>query len=276
MSPAESAAHGAWREGAGGESLPPVVILCGGRGTRLRQRSGEVVKPLVEIGGRPLVWHVVMLYAAQGFRRFVLATGYRGQAVARFADAERWPPGVTVECLDTGEDRNTGGRVKLAGAHALAGGGGAFCATYADGVADLDLHALLAFHRDGARAATLTAVRPRLQFGIARIAADGAVTGFHEKPRSEHWINGGFFCFERELLEELGEDSVLEREPLERRAHAGRLGAFRHEGFWQCLDTHKDAVELNDLWEAGEAPWRLWQDASPALAAPALASAAGG
>lgn len=245
-------------------SLPPVVILCGGRGTRLRQRSGEVVKPLVEIGGRPIVWHVVMLYAAQGFRRFVLATGFRGEAVDAFASSQRWPQGVEVECLDTGEDRNTGGRVKLAGRHALAAGGRRVCATYADGLADLDLRALLAFHRASARAATLTAVRPRLQFGIAELAADGAVMGFREKPRSEHWINGGFFCLEREVLEELGEDSVLEREPLEGLARSGRLGAFRHQGFWQCLDTHKDAVELNDLWASGEAPWRLWED-SPAL-----------
>jgi glucose-1-phosphate cytidylyltransferase len=237
---------------------PPVVILCGGRGTRLRERTESVPKALVEIGGRPILWHVIQIYAAQGFDRFLLATGYMGEAVAEFAGAERWPQGVRVECVETGLDTPTGGRVaalvdKL--------GGETFCATYADGVADIDLDALLDFHREQGGLATVTVVRPNLQWGVAELSG-GAVTGFVEKPRSEHWINGGFFCFEPRALSYIGTDSVLEREPLERLAADGRLRAFRHEGFWDCMDTYKDAVVLNDLWTAGRAAWRIWDPAS--------------
>jgi glucose-1-phosphate cytidylyltransferase len=234
---------------------PPVAILCGGRGARLRERTRETPKPLVEVGGLPIVWHVIQLYAVQGFSRFLLATGYRGTAIERFVDAESWPDGVSVECVDTGVETNTGGRLKLLERRL---GGGRFCATYADGVADIDLAALLRFHDGHGALATMTVVRPRLQFGVTEIERDGVVSGFHEKPRSEHWINGGFFCFEPKALSYLDVDSVLERAPLERLAADRELRAYRHEGFWDCMDTYKDAVELNDLWAAGEAPWRLW------------------
>jgi glucose-1-phosphate cytidylyltransferase len=237
---------------------PPVVILCGGRGTRLRERTESVPKALVEIGGRPILWHVIQIYAAQGFDRFLLATGYMGEAVAEFAAAERWPPGVRVEAIDTGLDTPTGGRV-AALADRLEGK--RFCATYADGVADVDLDALLEFHQEQGTLATVTVVRPNLQWGIAELAGD-EVTGFVEKPRSEHWINGGFFCFEPGALDYVAPDSVLEREPLSRLAADGQLRAFRHEGFWDCMDTYKDAVVLNDLWTAGEAPWRIWDPAA--------------
>lgn len=236
---------------------PPVVILCGGRGTRLRERTESVPKALVEIGGRPILWHVIRIYAAQGFERFLLATGYMGEAVAEFAAAERWPGGVRVECADTGLDTPTGGRV-AALAERL--GGERFCATYADGVADVDLSALLDFHDGQGGLATVTVVRPNLQWGVAELSGD-AVTGFVEKPRSEHWINGGFFCFEPGVFDYLAPDSVLEREPLSRLAADGRLRAYRHEGFWDCMDTYKDAVVLNDLWTAGRAPWRIWDAA---------------
>lgn len=236
---------------------PPVVILCGGRGTRLRERTESVPKALVEIGGRPILWHVIQIHAAQGFERFVLATGYMGEAVEEFAAAERWPEGVRVECVDTGLDTPTGGRVA-----ALADrlGGERFCVTYADGVADVDLGALLESHDGGDALATVTVVRPDLQWGVAELSGD-AVTGFVEKPRSEHWINGGFFCFEPGVLDYLDSDSVLEREPLSRLAADGQLHAYRHEGFWDCMDTYKDAVVLNDLWTAGRAPWRIWDAA---------------
>jgi glucose-1-phosphate cytidylyltransferase len=231
----------------------PVAILCGGRGTRLQERTQSIPKPLVEIGGRPIVWHVVQIYAAQGFRRFLLCTGYKGESVARFATEEAWPDGVAVECLDTGLDTPTGGRALAAARHF---GAVPFCLTYADGVADIDLHALLAAHRAHGELATVTVVRPELQFGVAQIAADGRVSGFREKPRAEQWVNGGFFVFEPGVADCLAEDSVLEREPLERLAAAGQLHAFRHEGFWDCMDTYKDAVLLNDLWEQGLAPWK--------------------
>ena len=239
------------------------MILCGGRGTRLRERTESVPKALVEIGGRPILWHVVQIYAAQGFQRFLLATGYMGDAVAEFAAAQRWPDGVSVEAVDTGLDTPTGGRVARM-AERLAGG--TFCLTYADGVADVDLGALLQFHRGHGELATMTVVRPHLQWGVAELGEDGRVAGFVEKPRSERWINGGFLCLEPGALDYIGRDSVLEREPLRRLAAAGSLRAYRHEGFWECMDTYKDAVVLNDLWSGGEAPWRIWDPA--AVAAP--------
>lgn len=231
-----------------------MAILCGGRGTRLQEHAPELPKPLVEIGGRPILWHVMQLYLAQGFSDFVLLTGYRGEQIEAFVAAEPWPADARVRCLDTGVDTPTGGRVHRAAQHV----GETLCVTYADGVADIDLHALLAFHRGHGAGATMTVVRPRLQFGIAQLNGDGVVRGFVEKPRSEHWVNGGFFCFEPAALAAVGADSVLEREPLESLAAAGELRAFRHDGFWDCLDTYKDAIELNDLWAAGRAPWKRW------------------
>jgi len=142
-------------------------------------------------------------------------------------------------------------------------GGGRFCLTYADGVADVDLGAQLEFHAAHGALATVTVVQPHLQWGVAELDGDDRVGGFVEKPRSEHWINGGFFCLEPGALAQIGPDSVLECEPLQALAAGGELRAFRHEGFWDCMDTYKDAVVLNDLWAAGEAPWRIW-DATPA------------
>jgi glucose-1-phosphate cytidylyltransferase len=233
------------------------VILCGGRGTRLQERTQEIPKPLVEIGGMPIVWHVIQLYAVQGFRRFLLATGYKGELIERFSDAHDWPRGVSVECVDTGEETQTGGRIKLL--EPLLAEQELFCATYADGLADIDLGALLAFHSEHGALATMTVVRPELQFGVTELDPEGRVRGFREKPRSEHWINGGFFCFQAGALSYLDAGSVLERAPLQRLAAEDELRARRHEGFWGCMDTYKDAVVLNDLWTSGEAPWRMWE-----------------
>lgn len=236
----------------------PVGILCGGRGTRLQERTHAIPKPLVEIGGEPILWHVIRIYAAQGFRRFVLLTGYLGEMVERFvADAE-WPEPIEVECVDTGEDTPTGGRVALARDRFERG---TFCLTYGDGVADIDLAALLAFHAAGGSLATMTVVRPYSQWGIAVIDDSDRIEGFREKPRLDYWINGGFFCLEPGFLDLVRPDSVLEREPLERAATAGELAAYRHHGFWDCMDTYKDAIVLNDLWASGGAPWRVWAPA---------------
>jgi glucose-1-phosphate cytidylyltransferase len=234
---------------------PPVMILCGGRGTRLQEHTREIPKPLVEIGGEPIVGHVIGCYAAQGFKRFVLATGYKGELIDRYTRAREWPEGVSVECVDTGLQTSTGGRIKLLEPRLIEGG--MFCATYADGLADIDLGKLLELHEQGGVAATMTVVRPELQFGVAELDGDGKVTGFQEKPRSEQWVNGGFFCFEPRVFEHLREDSVLEREPLRGLAAAGELRAYKHEGWWECMDTYKDAVALNDLWASGRAPWRV-------------------
>jgi glucose-1-phosphate cytidylyltransferase len=180
-----------------------------------------VPKALVEIGGRPILWHVIGIYAAQGFDSFLLATGYLGESIEEFVGAQEWPSRVSVECVDTGLDTPTGGRIARL-ADRLEGK--RFCATYADGVADIDLAALLADH-------------------------------------SDHWVNGGFFCLEPAVFDYLDEDSVLEREPLQRLAAEGQLHAHRHEGFWDCMDTYKDAVVLNDLWASGGPPWTAWAEA---------------
>jgi glucose-1-phosphate cytidylyltransferase len=233
-----------------------VAILCGGRGTRLQEQTHAIPKALVEIGSKPILWHVIRIYAAQGFRRFLLLTGYRGEMVADFAAAEQWPEALEVECIDTGADTPTGGRVARVADRLR---DATFCLTYADGVADIDLPTQLAFHSREQALATMTVVRPYSQWGIAMIDDEERITGFQEKPRLEYWINGGFFCLEPAFLDYLEETSVLERDPLERVAADGRLAAFRHHGFWDCMDTYKDAVTLNDLWTSGAAPWRLWE-----------------
>jgi glucose-1-phosphate cytidylyltransferase len=217
-----------------------VLILCGGRGTRL---NGDRPKPLIEIGGRPIVWHVISIYAAQGFDEFVLLTGYKHDEIAGWAAAVEW----RVECVDTGVDTPTGGRV-----HAVRDRlAEPFCLTYADGVADIDLAALVAHHRAAGGLATMTVVRPELPFGVAELNGS-RVTGFAEKPPSERWVNGGFLVLEPGALAYLDADSVLEREPLERLAADGALAAYRHTGFWRCLDTAKDAIALE---EAGPSRW---------------------
>jgi glucose-1-phosphate cytidylyltransferase len=231
----------------------PVVILCGGRGTRLREHTQTIPKPLVEIGGRPILWHVIRIYAEQGFRRFVLCLGHRGELIEEFVRNDGLPEGLAIECVDTGEETPTGGRIALVRDRL---GDERFRATYADGVADIDLQAQLDFHAGHGALATMTVVRPELPFGVARLDGEDAVAGFEEKPRFDGWINGGFFCFEPGVLDYIRADSMLEREPLERLAADGQLRAYRHTGFWDCMDTYKDAVLLNDLWEAGTAPWK--------------------
>ena len=158
------------------------MILCGGRGTRLQEHTQAIPKPLVEIGGMPIVWHVIQLYAVQGFRRFLLATGYRGELIERFVATHTWPEGVSVECVKTGLQTQTGGRIKLL--EPRLAGEQLFCATYADGLADIDLDALLSFHREHGALASMTVVRPQLQFGVTELAEDGRVRGFREKPTS--------------------------------------------------------------------------------------------
>jgi len=240
-------------------SPPPVVILCGGRGTRLQEHSQTIPKPLVEIGGKPIVGHVIDLYARQGFTRFLLATGHKGELIARFAEQQRWPDGVDVRCIDTGEDTLTGGRLeRLAGELAREP---RFCATYADGLADIDLDALLAHHDGHGAAATMTVVRPRLQFGVAELDGDGRVLGFQEKPRSDHWVNGGFFCFSARALDYFDGDSALERAPLERLASDRQLRAFRHEGFWElgwrAVGAAAPCARDDRRWRRLRLAWRL-------------------
>jgi len=228
----------------------PVAILCGGRGTRMRASGEEVPKPLVEIGGLPILQHVMSIYAAQGLRRFVLLLGHGSDRIEAFAAG--LPPEWEVVCLSTGLDTPTAGRVALAKDLLDEG---PFCLTYADGLADIDLDALLAFHRSHGGVATVTVTRPRSPWGAARLGDGDRVEAFEEKPRLDTWVNGGFFVLEPRALGAMGADEELERGPLESLGAAGELFAFRHEGFWACMDTYKDTLALGELWSRGEAPW---------------------
>jgi glucose-1-phosphate cytidylyltransferase len=230
----------------------PVVILCGGRGTRIAADVPEVPKTLVDIGGRPLLEHVIGIYAAAGCRRFLLATGFRADMIAaHFTDAVTRRCGADeIRCIDTGLDSPTGERLRR-----LQPQIGTRCfATYGDGVADIDLAALLDHHVACGSLATLTVVQPESNFGVVDL--DGArVTGFREKPRMNEWVNGGFFVLEPAALASLRPGETLERGPMERWAAAGQLAAYRHAGFWRCMDTFKDALALNELCRENPPPW---------------------
>ena len=242
---------GGLRERDGTRLRPPVVILCGGRGTRLRGASAELPKALVEVGERPLLWHVVSSYERQGFSEFLFLTGHLGDQIAGYLETGGLPASATYRALDTGEDTLTGERVLRAKG---AVGEGTFCLTYVDGLADIDFGAELDFHREHGKVATVALVRPRLQWGVARL--DGTeVTGFTEKPVSDEWINGGFFCLEQSVFDWLEEAESLEDGPLERLAGAGELIGYLHRGYWDCVDTYKDLLEVNELWRKGDPPW---------------------
>ena len=234
-----------------------VVVLAGGRGTRLAGDADGPPKPLVEIGGRPILWHVLMHYARYGFRRFVVALGYRGDDVRRFFDSHGHglPRSCDVQLVDTGTDTATGGRLRRLADRV---GVGTFMMTWTDGLADVDLIGLLAFHRAHGRLATMTAVRPPTRFG--HLAFDGdRVTSFVEKPpHGEGWISGAFFVLEPAVLEYIdGDGTPWEQDPLRRLAADGQLMGFRHESFWQCMDTEQDRKLLQAQWNQGQgrAPW---------------------
>jgi glucose-1-phosphate cytidylyltransferase len=255
------------------------VILCGGRGTRLGEHGANIPKALIEIGGRPVLWHLMKIYAHHGLNDFVLCLGYLGDAIKRYFLEHHWlHSDFTLEMgkagdyqlrksgsisedwrvtfSDTGLDTNTGGRVKRV--ERYVSDDETFCVTYGDGLADVDLHALLEFHRSHGRVATLTAVHPRSNFGLLKLNDESAVTEFEEKPVIADWINGGFFVFDRKVFDYLDDDCALEREPFGRLARERQLMAYRHTGFWKCMDTYKDNLEFNQLWEAGEAEWKVW------------------
>jgi glucose-1-phosphate cytidylyltransferase len=251
------------------------VILCGGLGTRLSEETQVKPKPMVEIGGRPMLWHIMKIYERHGFADFVLALGYKGEAIKDYfmhyrarqsdltidlargeveysnATAENW----RVSLVDTGNNSQTGGRL-LRLKHLLQSGG-TFMLTYGDGVSDVDLKALLAFHKAHGRLATVTAVRPAARFGDLRIDG-GRVTHFEEKPQAgEGWINGGFFVFEPAVIDYIADEAtILERAPLEQLAERGELMAYQHRGYWQSMDTLRDKQALEEMWATGDAPWK--------------------
>jgi len=254
------------------------VILAGGYGSRLQEETTVKPKPMVEIGAQPILWHIMNIYAAYGYKEFVVALGYKGEAIKNyFLNYYYLRSSITIELangrvevhdggredwvvrlVDTGLNTATGGRIRQL---ASAIGRETFLMTYGDGVADIDIRELVAFHRRQKKLATVTAVRPPARFGDLTFQGD-LVTAFAEKPQiSEGWINGGFFVLEPQVLEYIeGDEAVFERGPLERLARDGQLVAYQHPGFWQCMDTLRDVRFLEELWEGGHPPWKVWKD----------------
>ncbi|MFP5378730.1 MAG: glucose-1-phosphate cytidylyltransferase [Vicinamibacteria bacterium] len=260
-----------------------VMILCGGRGTRLAGAGGELPKPMVEIGGRPILWHIMRGLAHWDVRDFVLCLGYRSDVIKQYflnlpvmlhdvtlelgaaagaaVQGRAEEAGWRITMAETGEDTMTGARVRRAAVH-LAPDDDVFGVTYGDGVTDLDFRKVVAFHRAHGRLATVTAVHPPGRFGGLTIEEAGRVRHFNEKPQvSAGWISGGFFVFSRRVLDRLpaGDGLMLEREPLQQLARDGELVAYPHEGFWYCVDTPRDYQQLQDLWASGGAPWAVWE-----------------
>lgn len=253
-----------------------VAILAGGLGTRLSEETTVKPKPMVEIGGKPIIWHIMSIYAAYGFNEFVVALGYKGEIIKDYflnyyyrtrnetvklhtgditihdGDSKDW----TVHLLDTGAETETGGRVKRV---AQFNGNEAFMLTYGDGVSNVDIPKLIEFHKSHGKLVTMTAVRPPARFG--QMVFDGdKVKQFEEKPQTgEGWINGGFFVLEPQVIKYInGDDIAWERQPMERLAREGQLMAYRHQGFWACMDTIRDVHLLEKTWQEGNAPWKLW------------------
>jgi glucose-1-phosphate cytidylyltransferase len=253
------------------------VILAGGLGTRISEETLVRPKPMVEIGGRPILWHIMKLYSAHGIHDFVICLGYKGYMIKEYFanyflhmsdvtfdmtsnrmnvhqnNAEPWK----VTLVDTGESTMTGGRIKRVADHVRADD--AFCLTYGDGVGDVDIRSLVSFHRKHGKLATMTAVQPPGRFGALELQGD-AIASFREKPKGDGgWINGGFFVVSRRVLDYIAGDQTLwERDPLERLAAERQLCAWLHRGFWQPMDTLRDKQHLEELWESGKAPWKMW------------------
>ena len=253
------------------------VILAGGLGTRISEESHLRPKPMIEIGGKPVLWHIMKIFSAHGINDFVICLGYRGYVIKEYfanyflhtsdvtfdlgsnavqihrSGAEKW----RVTLVDTGEATMTGGRLKAAARHI---GRQDFFFTYGDGVADIDIGKLVAQHRKSRKLATVTAVQQPGRWGVLELKAN-AVTGFAEKPKADgSWVNGGYFVLSPKVLDYIdGPATVWEREPLERLAAEGKLGAYRHHGFWHPMDTMRDKTLLEELWQSGDVPWRVWK-----------------
>jgi len=254
------------------------VILAGGLGTRLSEETSTRPKPMVEIGGRPILWHILKIYSRHGINDFIICCGYKGYMIKEFfanyflhtsditfdmqhhnkmtihnSVAEPW----RVTLVDTGENTGTGGRLRRVAQHLA--GEDAFCMTYGDGVSDVDITASIAFHRSHGKLATLTSVQPVARFGALGLK-DTQIYSFQEKPKDEGgWINGGFFVLSPKVIESITDDSqMFEREPIERLVKQQQVHAFFHRGFWQAMDTLRDKSQLEDLWASGKAPWKTW------------------
>ena len=253
------------------------VILAGGLGTRISEETHLKPKPMIEVGGKPILWHILKIYSSHGINDFLICVGYKGYMIKEYfanyflhmsdvtfdmaknqmevhhKNAEPWR--VTV--VDTGEETMTGGRLKRVRDYL---GDSSFCFTYGDGVCDVNIRNLIEFHKSHGREATVTAVQPPGRYGALRISDGGMVQEFQEKPIGDgSWINGGFFVLEPKAVERVADDGIFwEREPMESLAKDGQLAAFRHEGFWRPMDTLRDKVHLEELWASGQAPWKVW------------------
>jgi glucose-1-phosphate cytidylyltransferase len=255
-----------------------LMILCGGQGTRLREETEYRPKPLVEVGGRPILWHIMKLYAHYGLRDFVLCLGYRGNMIKEyFLDYEAMNSDFTISLgkqhtvlhhdiheeqdfrvtlADTGLEAMTGGRVARAARFIK---DDTFMVTYGDGLSNVDIKKLLAFHESHGKLATVTTVRPTSRFGMLNCTSDNHVTSFTEKPLLDGWASAGYFVFSRKIFDYLGgDDCILEREPLERLANEGQLMSYKHDGFFFAMDTYREYVSLNEMWARGDAPWKVW------------------
>jgi glucose-1-phosphate cytidylyltransferase len=254
-----------------------VVILCGGRGTRMREETEVRPKPLVTVGGMPVLWHIMKIYSHYGYKDFVLCLGYKGEMIKEFfLNFEELAHNFTLnlrsqdrrvahhDCVledwnitfaDTGLDTHTGGRVKLVERFIE---GDTFFLTYGDGLSNVDINALLEYHRRMGKIGTLTAIHPTSPFGVIETQM-GLARSFKEKPRLEGLVNGGFFVFHRRFLSYLRDDSILEEEPLKRLTAEHELAVYEHSDFWQCVDTFKDVERLNKMWDDGQRPWVLWK-----------------
>lgn len=253
------------------------VILAGGLGTRISEESHLKPKPMIEIGGKPILWHILKIYSAHGINEFIICCGYKGYLIKEYfanyflhmsdvtfhmklnsmevhhKKAEPWQ----VTLVDTGEESMTGGRLKRVRDYL---DDGSFCFTYGDGLADVDITALVAHHNNHGRLATVTAVQPPGRYGALTFGAESSVQGFQEKPQGDGgWINGGFFVLEPDVTDHIDNDNTIwEQEPLRKLAADGQLTAYNHHGFWQPMDTLRDRVQLEELWASGQAPWKLW------------------
>jgi glucose-1-phosphate cytidylyltransferase len=255
------------------------IVLCGGQGTRLREETEFRPKPMVEVGGRPILWHIMKSYAYHGVRDFVLCLGYRGQFIKDYFlnyaamnndftislgngrkveyHGEHDEQDFRVTLADTGQETMTGGRIRRVQRHI---NDRTFMVTYGDGLSDVDLLRLVDFHKSHGKLATVTTVRPVSRFGLLEVSRKDAVTTFAEKPKLDGWMSAGFFVFDRRVFDYLegGDGCILERAPLERLAAEGQLMAYRHEGFFFAMDTYREYQQLNELWDSGRAPWKVW------------------
>lgn len=231
-----------------------VVILCGGKGTRMSEMGKLMPKPMARVGGKPILWHVMKTYSYYGFNNFVLCLGYKANLIKEYFEGNReW----NITFADTGLNTNTGERIKRIEQHIS---DELFLATYADGLSDINLNELLEYHEQQKKVATITVVKPRSPFGMVGLDNNSLVASFIEKPILDLWVNGGFLVFRRDIFRYINTGDTLEKEVFEGLVKDKELCAYKHEGFWKCMDTYKDNLELNEMWRVDKARWAIWKE----------------